>query len=197
LVDIGALIRDARRDAGLTQAELASRAGTSQPTLASYEAGHSEPRLGTLIRLVESSGHHLVMAVQPVVRRGAQSISQVAMNLGAIIDSEGDAAAWRRLLDFVDDFRGSSTAGRRWMIAEPPPSCGDARFDAAMAGIVDFMCSESHTAPPVWTTEEWRSVEPWWFVSGLRGFEAMALRDTPVALARHGVFVNEGAFDRV
>lgn len=192
-----ALIRDARRNAGLTQAELAHRSGTSQPTLANYEAGRALPRLDTLERLAKSSGHELVLSLRPQVRRGAMTIAEVADQLRSILAEEGVSDAWRRLLDFVDDFRGSSTAGRHWLTIEDPPTCGDARLDAAVGGIVDLLCNEARLVPPAWTEGPSRFSEPWWFVSGLPGFEAMALRDTPVALARHGVFVNEGAFDRV
>ncbi|HVB91951.1 MAG TPA: hypothetical protein VND70_07600 [Acidimicrobiales bacterium] len=114
-----------------------------------------------------------------------------------IIRDEGEKAAWRRLLDFVDDFRGSSVAGKRSLITEQAPLCGNSRFDAALAGIVEYLCTESHLAIPAWTTEPARFAEPWWFVSGQRGYEAMALRDSPAALSRHGVFVNDGAFVRV
>ena len=42
------------RDLGnLTQAELAEAAGTSQPTIAAYEAGRKSPTLRTLRRLAE------------------------------------------------------------------------------------------------------------------------------------------------
>jgi transcriptional regulator with XRE-family HTH domain len=196
-MEVATLIRTARRQSGLTQAELARRSGTSQPTLATYESGRAVPRLDTLARLFKHSGHELVLSLTPQVRRGAVSIRQVAEEIHSIVTEEGTSGAWRRLLDFVDDFRGSSTAGQRWLVEEAAPLSGDARFDAAIAGIVDLLCTEVHIDPPAWTGQPQRFSEPWWFVSGLRNFEAMAMRDTPVALARHGVFVNEGAFDRV
>ena len=191
------LLREARREAGLTQAELARCSGTSQPTLAGYEAGRALPRLDTLERLVLCSGHELVLTVRPRVRRGAVPMARIAEQMVPLLHEEGVSGAWRRLLDFVDDFRGSSTAGQRWLVRDEPRLCGDVRVDAAIGGIVDFLCNEAGLVPPRWTIGPNRMSEPWWFVAGLPGFEAMALRDTPVALARHGVFVNEGAFDRV
>lgn len=71
------------------------------------------------------------------------------------------------------------------------------RIDALVAGIVDVLYSEEFLAPPPWTQEEERITSPWWFIAGLPGFEAMAVRDTPYALARHGVFINEGDLVRV
>lgn len=50
--DVAALIRRTRTDAGLTQAALAKRSGTSQPALARYETGVALPTLPTLERLL-------------------------------------------------------------------------------------------------------------------------------------------------
>jgi predicted nucleotidyltransferase/DNA-binding XRE family transcriptional regulator len=71
-VAAGALIRDARRRAGLSQAELARRAKVSQPVISAYESGHREPGLATLAKLVEATGHQLRMdlVAEPGLRRG-------------------------------------------------------------------------------------------------------------------------------
>jgi len=53
------LIRDARAGAGLTQRQLAIRAGTSQAAIAAYELGHKEPRLTILERILAAAGYEL------------------------------------------------------------------------------------------------------------------------------------------
>jgi uncharacterized protein len=58
-VAAGAVIRDARRRAGLSQAELARRAKVSQPVISAYEGGRREPGLAMLSKLVEATGHRL------------------------------------------------------------------------------------------------------------------------------------------
>lgn len=60
------LIRGARKRAGLSQAELAERAGTSQPAIARYETGRVEPDLSTLSRLATACGFRLELALIPV-----------------------------------------------------------------------------------------------------------------------------------
>lgn len=54
------VIRAARKRAGLTQGELARRAGTSRPTVSAYEAGTKSPSLATAQRLLAALGAHLV-----------------------------------------------------------------------------------------------------------------------------------------
>lgn len=55
-------LRNARRAAGLSQRELARRAGVAQPAVARIEAGGVVPRVDTLERLLRASGHTLEVA---------------------------------------------------------------------------------------------------------------------------------------
>ena len=61
-MDIGGLIASARRSAGLTQAELAERGGTSQATISAYENATKVPSGVTLARLLAAAGQRLTIA---------------------------------------------------------------------------------------------------------------------------------------
>lgn len=50
------LVREARRRAGLTQSELADRAGTAQPAIARWEAGRTAISVEDVVRLVRLCG---------------------------------------------------------------------------------------------------------------------------------------------
>lgn len=63
------LVAHARRASGLTQAEVARRAGTSRPTLSAYEGGSRNPTLDTLERVLAANGQHLVAVPDPVFTR--------------------------------------------------------------------------------------------------------------------------------
>jgi len=60
-VKTGALLKQARRKSGLTQAALAQAAGTSRTTLSAYEHGHKSPTLETAERLLEHAGYELAL----------------------------------------------------------------------------------------------------------------------------------------
>ena len=49
-----AIVQEARRRAGLTQRELAARAGTSQPAIARIERGRQIPSVETLQRILRA-----------------------------------------------------------------------------------------------------------------------------------------------
>jgi len=57
--NVANLIRRARTEANLSQAELAERASTSQPALARYETAAALPTLPTLERLLSACGRRL------------------------------------------------------------------------------------------------------------------------------------------
>jgi transcriptional regulator with XRE-family HTH domain len=61
----GELIRHVRRRRGLTQAQLAKRAGTSQPVVSAYEHGRRDPTVGTLGKLVGAAGERLRIDAMP------------------------------------------------------------------------------------------------------------------------------------
>jgi transcriptional regulator with XRE-family HTH domain len=59
----------------LTQAELADAAGTSQPTIAAYEAGRKSPTLRTLRRLAEVAGFEATIGFhRPMTREERRSL---------------------------------------------------------------------------------------------------------------------------
>ena len=59
------ILHDARWMAGLTQAEVAQRAGVTQQVVAAYERGRRDPSLTTLTRLVQGCGIRLSWRLVP------------------------------------------------------------------------------------------------------------------------------------
>lgn len=53
------LLEQVRQESGLSQTELAARAGTSRTTLSAYEHGRKSPTLSTVERLLDSVGYEL------------------------------------------------------------------------------------------------------------------------------------------
>src|SRR5207302_1695710 len=63
----GELIRAVRRRRGLTQAQLAARAGTSQPVVSAYEHSRRDPTFATLAKLIEAGGEQLRIDAAPAM----------------------------------------------------------------------------------------------------------------------------------
>lgn len=75
----GALIRDARRAAGLSQQALASRLGTTQSAIARLERDAVSPRVETVDRALQACGRSLELAARP--RAASIDESQIAERL--------------------------------------------------------------------------------------------------------------------
>lgn len=58
---VGYLILKARAAAELSQAQLAKKIGTSQPTIARWESGAQLPSVRSLIRIAEATGFDLTL----------------------------------------------------------------------------------------------------------------------------------------
>ncbi len=61
---LAAQVIEARARAGLTQAELAERMGTSQSAVARLESGTARPSVATLEKLAEATGSTLRIALE-------------------------------------------------------------------------------------------------------------------------------------
>ncbi|HSZ14219.1 MAG TPA: helix-turn-helix transcriptional regulator [Solirubrobacteraceae bacterium] len=196
-MEVTELVRDARRAAGLTQLELADRAGTAQPAIAAYESGARTPNLATLERLLGACEHDVELIAHPRVRRGSASLAELAQTIEDDLQQRDERDALRLLFGFADDFRGSSRPGRIALLRDEPPPTGDARFDAALAGVAELFAAEAEIPAPDWVDAPTRFVEPWWFVASRPEFDAYTLAHTPALLARHGVFMAREVFSRV
>jgi uncharacterized protein len=84
-MDAGELIAEARHAAGLTQAGLARRAGTSQAMVARYETGMSSPTVAALQRLLRATGHELILVSRASAEGAAPGYGSVARSPVALL----------------------------------------------------------------------------------------------------------------
>jgi len=89
------VVRELRRSVGVTQADLARRAGTSQPTIAAYEAGSKSPTLRTLDRLAAAVGRSVVVSFAPALTREDRRSLFLHREIAAKLLREPDATLER------------------------------------------------------------------------------------------------------
>ena len=90
----GHLIREARRRAGLTQAELAERISTAQPNVARWESADMSPTVDVLTRVIQACGLDLLVRLVP---REAGEWTRVEESQQSSLDERLD-----KLIGFVD-----------------------------------------------------------------------------------------------
>ncbi len=110
----GALVREARLRAGLTQAALAARVGTTQSAVARVEGGGTSPAYEQIERLVAACGLELYPRLVAASDDGAWA--SVRANLALTVTER--VAQLVDAVDFVQSGR-RALADRR-----PPPAAG-------------------------------------------------------------------------
>jgi transcriptional regulator with XRE-family HTH domain len=90
------LIRLARDKAGLTQSELANRAGISQQAVSAYETGRKEPTVATLQRLIGAAGLEMRIHLERVGDHD-RSVDRVLESLSSTARAELEADQRRRV----------------------------------------------------------------------------------------------------
>ncbi len=103
----GLLIREARRYARLTQAELAARLGTTQSAISNWERGLDVPRVDTLARILDACGFEADLTFR---RHDDEDRSLITMHLA--MSPEDRLASNRNIAQFVEEGRRAMAAAR-------------------------------------------------------------------------------------
>jgi len=90
--------------------------------------------------------------------------------------SKGDFnSATRLAFRFLGRYDKSDWETRHRITAEPPLTTGRDRYDALLAGIVEFACASRGVVAPPWVNAEHYFLSKWWFVSGMASLQPTRL----------------------
>ena len=176
--EAGALIREAREQAGLSLRALADRSDVSFTTISRIEHGHIDPSTGTLRKLLGALGEDLELR-----RRPAGSVSELASLTGAWSkDRTGqDQPDWTRLRAFLDHLSRSPEIAAAAIRSKPQPS-GSEFFDNLLAGIAEKVADDACLRRPAWTKRVPKLSRTWESI-GTPRMKAGTAADTPPQLA--------------
>jgi len=80
--DLGAVIRDRRKQLGLDQSTFAKRIGVSRQWVIGVERGHARAAMGLVLRAIDALGIRLDASTQPISRHGPTAS---AVDINAIV----------------------------------------------------------------------------------------------------------------
>jgi len=183
------LVRGMRRSSGLTQRALAARAGLQQSALADIERSAHDTGGEQLERIANAAGYRLTV-LPTSARTAADWADFIYEELRSTRRSE--EVAFRALIGLSDDLASVTKAVRVALCVTPPAPCGDLRFDAAIAAIVEHHLSTSRLPLPEWVRERSRTLKAPWVVSPYTD-----LTTVPKSFQRHGVLLAASELESV
>jgi transcriptional regulator with XRE-family HTH domain len=181
-----AALRAARIRAGLSQAEIAARTGTTQSAIARMESPGADPRLSTVERYAHALGTRLV------IEADGPTLAAVAPAIRA--DAPEDSL--RLAIQFLDDVAGVDPALRSRTIRDEPEPTDSARWDAFLAAVAEYVAYLHGLRVPGWTAAPSRTLTRFWFViedilgRPANGLAANAFVTAPAQFASRGIFLD-------
>jgi transcriptional regulator with XRE-family HTH domain len=174
-------VRDRR---GLSQRRLARQAGVSFRTLQMIEAGQTDARLSSLMKIASALGTPGSVVQAELDRLLAENQDSVVAISRRII-AEGEASWKLWLFEFVDTFR---RCPREDLVTAPPDRDTRDRIRSLLASTVETLCAERGLPPPWWCGGVGVLAMPW-FVAGVENLKALALLESPAHFRKRNIFV--------
>lgn len=102
--------------------------------------------------------------------------------------------------EFLDDVQ-LAVAARpddlEHMISAEPELLGEPRHDAFLACLAEHIAMTHRLVTPGWVGGTDRFLAEWWFPANVSGYEAIAVRESPPAFRRRGIFIPVSMLERV
>jgi len=183
------LIREARRAKGLSQRNVAQRAGISQPAIADIERSIHDPGVATLDRLLKATGSSLVFlpTFSWTVSRWADYLYQEFRG-----SRRSEDVMYRAIIGLSDELRAAEPCLRVALCVAEPAPCGDVRFDATLAAMVEHHLTADLLPIPSWVNASTRFLDEPWQVTPY--FEVEELLP---AFERHGILLAASELESV
>ena len=188
------LIREARAGAGLSVRALADAAGMAASTVHRIEKGQLHPTTDTLTRLLEAAGTRL--RIEPYVDYAASIVGLALSIRGDIV--QGDYA-WpiRKAAELGHRFGNAPAEVRHRMIAGEPPPTGDARWDAFLGGLAEWLAVRADFPVPAWARNESRYLRRGWWISPMASMRAWEYAGSPMSFKIRGIYIHRDSLTNV
>lgn len=182
-----ALVRQIREGAGLSLRALSQAAGVATSTIHRIEKGEMQPTVDTLERIAEAAGTRVHLDTRVDY---AASLVGLARSAQDAIRADRPDDVVRMAAEFRTRFFDQDPVTQRRMIAAEPPPTGDARWDAFLGGLAEWLAVQVGLDTPSWTSKAARFLDRGWWTSSIKGLEAWVYAGTPVSFQTRGVYVH-------
>jgi transcriptional regulator with XRE-family HTH domain len=189
----GWALRELRRKAGLTAAQVARATGTSETNVAAYERGDKVPGPLTRERLTDAIA---AGSESPIFVNRLVTVPEAAASIRHGLKSGWSQSELLRIVrEHRANFKWVSRPADRKIFFGRPSTTGDRRWDALLAGSSDDLLMRAGVAVPEWTKE--RRLTSDWFVADSAAFHEYLALHSPEPFRKRGVMVDPDALESV
>ena len=127
------------------------------------------------------------------MRWQAPDICAVATEVEQCLTAGETGSAFRVIARFLEFYDKADWPSRERMVKPRPDPTGSQRYDAMLAGVVEYACATHRSLAPNWVNDPQYFLDEFWFVSGMKSLHADAIVHSPISFKRRGVFLTQGA----
>jgi len=179
------VLRTARLNHGLSQRELAKKCQVSQPAIARVESAVEDATLERLNRWLAPLGSKVTL-----VPFRTSTVYETATFIRDDLSAGEFLHAFRSIIQLNDNLERADPATRVALCVTPPGATGDIRFDALIAGLVEFNLESAHLPKPLWVSDLRFFLDTPWDLEQIPQLQEQARSATPEQFSRHGVFID-------
>ncbi len=180
------ILEAARKSQGISQVQLARKANTFQANISMTESGATDSGISTVERYLSPLGFTLI-----AIPTNKPSVAEFALTIGKAIKEKKEARAFRLVIQLNDNLKSVEPEICVALCAAPAPSTENARFDALVAGIVEYALNQRGLPIPRWIREDSRKLSDRWIVDPYENDARALAKQTPKSLLRHNVLISE------
>jgi transcriptional regulator with XRE-family HTH domain len=173
---------------------LAEAAGVAASTVHRIERGQLRPTVETLRLIGEAAGVRL--AVEAKVDYAVSLVGLARSIRGDVVNGDNTAPV-RKAAELTHRFWSADADGRRRIIAAKPPSVGDARWDAFLGALGEWLAVRAGLAVPTWVHQADRYLGRGWWVSPMASMRAWEYAGSPASFQSHGVYLHRDSLTNV
>jgi hypothetical protein len=120
---------------------------------------------------------------------------ETAKSIGQTLAANNEHRAFLTWLVLLDDLKAVTSVRLVELIQDPPTTTGNSRYDALIAGLVEYVCLTKGVAPPTWVDDPWRTTEGW-CISGISDLAEIERKESPPPFSKRGVYLVEQSLTR-
>ena len=109
---------------------------------------------------------------------------------GHLADEADPDRRWQLLLEFLEEYDHEPATDHRTLVEAEPDETGDARWDALLAGIAEWLAARDSFPAPRWVAKPGRTLAEPWSPQRLASLQRLAADNAPPEIRRHGILID-------